>query len=227
MDVTADDRERFLAEQRAISRQRYDDLHSPHYDKMWGEITPLHARFVQRVADRVGRGGETLDAACGTGKYWPILIAGGLQVLGVDQSEGMLAKGRSKHPQVRTRTLALQELATATDLHGRFGGVLCVDAMEFVGPEDWPRVLAGFAAVLRRPGLLYLTVEQAEDEPDPDYAVDPRMVAGEALGTGGGYHYYPDAELVRGWLTEAGFAIEDEAEGEWYWHLLCHRDVPG
>jgi SAM-dependent methyltransferase len=222
MDVTARDRERFLAEQRAISRRRYDDLHSQHYDEMWGDVTPLHADFIRRLAAALPRPGQVLDAACGTGKYWPAMIAAGLQVLGVDQSEGMLGRARSKHPEVPARVLALQDLADAADLRTRFDAVLCVDAMEFVGPEDWPRVLAGFAAVLRGPGVLYLTVEQADSELDPDDVVDARQVAGESI-EGGGYHYYPSADQVRSWLADAGFAVTAEAEGEWYWHLLASR----
>jgi hypothetical protein len=39
--------------------------------------------------------------------------------------------------------------------------VLCVDAMDFVPPEDWPVVLERFRRALRSGGWLYLTVEPA------------------------------------------------------------------
>ena len=109
-----------------------------------------------RLAGLVRQGGAVLDAACGTGKYWPALLAAGLQVTGVDQSAGMLAQARRKYPQVPSRVLALQDLAELPD---RFDGLLCVDALEYVAPEDWPVVAAGLAAVLTDRAPAYVTVE--------------------------------------------------------------------
>lgn len=218
MDTTADERQTFLAQQREVSRVRYDELHSVSYDALWGDIEPLHATFVKRLARALPRGAQVLDAACGTGKYWPCLFGAGVRVLGIDQSTGMLTRARRKHPEIATRVLALQDLADADDLAGRFEAVICVDAMEFVGPEDWPRVLAGFARALRDGGLLYLTVELPETDGEPETPADPRQLPGEST-DGGGYHYYPHHDQVLDWLADAGFGIEDQAEGEWYWHL--------
>ncbi len=64
-------RETFVAERRAISVQRYDTVHSPHYDAHWGAIGGTHADFIARILGLVRAGGEVLDVACGTGKYWP------------------------------------------------------------------------------------------------------------------------------------------------------------
>jgi hypothetical protein len=44
-------------------------------------------------------------------------------------------------------------------------------------------------------------------------------VPGEVV-EGGGYHYYPPEQQVRGWLDTAGFTVADEAEADSYWHLL-------
>lgn len=226
MDTTADARETFLAEQREISRRRYDQLHSANYDALWGDIEPLHATFVKRLARSLPRHARVLDAACGTGKYWPCLFGAGVQVLGVDQSTGMLAQAQAKHPEVPVRVMPLQDLAAADEMADVFDAVICVDAMEFVGPEDWPRVLAGFARVLRDGGRLYLTVEQPESDGDPETPADPRQLPGEST-DGGGYHHYPRHETVLGWLTDAGFDVENQAEGEWYWHLLTRRRPRG
>lgn len=212
-------RKTFLAEQRENSRHRYDTLHSLHYDELWGDVSPLHAEFLDRLIRRLPRGGHVLDAACGTGKYWPTLIGSGARVLGVDQSRGMLARATAKHPEVPTRLLPLQDLGGADDLAARFDAVVCVDAMEFVGPEDWPVVLAGFARALRPGGQLYLTVELPELDGEQEPAADPRQVPGESIADGG-YHYFPSTEQVLAWVAEAGFTAVDSAEGEWYWHLL-------
>ena len=68
-----------------------------------------------------------------------MVLAAGLRVTGTDQSAGMLAQARSKHPEVPARVLALQDLAAAADLRGRFDGLLCVDALEYIAPEDLAR----------------------------------------------------------------------------------------
>ena len=46
-------------------------------------------------------------------------------------------RARRKHPEVPTRVLALQDLAGAEGLRGRVDGLLCVDGLENVAPEDW------------------------------------------------------------------------------------------
>jgi hypothetical protein len=45
--------------------------------------------------------------------------------------------------------------------HGEFDGVLCVDPLESVLPEDWPVVLERWRRALRRGGWLFSTVELA------------------------------------------------------------------
>jgi SAM-dependent methyltransferase len=206
-----------VAERRAASAHRFGTIHSPRYDQNRGEISPSHAAFVARLAGLVRQGGAVLDAACGTGKYWPALLAAGLRITGVDQSAGMLARAYRKYPEVPTRVLALQDLAALPD---RFDGLLCVDALENVAPEDWPVVTAGLAGVLVDQAPAYVTVE-LPDGPLPPPA-DPRQVPGEVT-DGGGYHYYPPREPVRRWLATAGFAIADEADADHYWHLLLTR----
>src|SRR5262245_7959358 len=125
------DRREFLDRRRAISRRRFDELHAPVYDQRWGSyLNPTHEEFVGRLATMVPAGGELLDAACGTGKYWPMLRAASVAIYGTDQSQGMLDRCAQKFPEVPTRRLDLQELAGAADLRGRFDALMCVDAME-------------------------------------------------------------------------------------------------
>ena len=141
--VSPADRRSFITERRQAAVHRFDTLHSPHYDENWGAISPSHAAFVARLTTLIRPGGDVLDTACGTGKYWPALLAAGLRVTGADQSAGMLAQARRKHPEIPARVLALQDLAGAGDLRGRFDGLLCVDALENIAPEDWPGAAAG------------------------------------------------------------------------------------
>jgi len=54
--------------------------------------------------------------------------------------------------------MGLQELPY-TNL---FEGIICIDALEFVPPEDWPPVLNNFHRALKARGNLYFTVELAD-----------------------------------------------------------------
>lgn len=55
------------------------------YDDRWGGyLNPTHERCVRRVVNALPAGARVLDAACGTGKYWPILLEAGLTVVGVE-----------------------------------------------------------------------------------------------------------------------------------------------
>ena len=56
-------------------------------------------------------------------------------------------------------------------------------------------------------------------------------VRGEVIeGDVAGYHYYPDRDLVRGWLVDEGLSVLDEAtepqDGWGYWHLFLGTPAP-
>jgi 2-polyprenyl-3-methyl-5-hydroxy-6-metoxy-1,4-benzoquinol methylase len=213
-------RRAFLDARRESSRRRYDAQHAPTYDQDWGTVSASHRHFLDQLLGSIRDHGTVLDAACGTGKYWPVILASGRTVVGVDQSAGMLEVARSKHPAVPTACVALQDLTYVA----AFDAVVCIDALENVGPEDWATVVTALASAVRAGGPLYVTVELA----DPTYlarvyeqarAAGHPVVPGEDF-DGTGYHYYPDRASVLAWLEGAGLEIVDEDEGDDYWHLL-------
>jgi hypothetical protein len=147
---------------------------------------------------------------------------------------------------LRYEKMGLQEI----DFRAEFDGLICIDAMEHVCPEDWPGVLARFERALKPGGVLYVTVEVADpDEVREAYerakaqglpvvfgevvdqvdtasaqvlALDWQEISGEQSDPAV-YHYYPDPEQVRAWLDQAGLEIEEEGTGLWYTHLLARK----
>jgi SAM-dependent methyltransferase len=119
-----------LAMRRADEAQ--EDALAPDYDAKWGEIDPMHREFVAAFLARLPPAGRVLDAACGTGNYVAFVLAGGHSLLGVDHSGGALAVATTKFPEVPTAKHELHVLPYEAE----FDGVLCVDAMEFVPPEE-------------------------------------------------------------------------------------------
>lgn len=204
------------------------------YDTNWGEIEDTHRAFVGRFCSLLPPDGRVLDAACGTGKYFGLVLGSGRSILGVDQARVFLDRACEKFPSVPTEKHDLQELPYRDE----FDGVMCVDAMEFIPPEDWPVVLEGFRRALRPGGWLYLTVELLPEE-------QVRTANQEARAAGfpvvdreliwddpnEGYHHYPRIERVRAWLADVPFRIEDDAEGPWndgyaHHHVLAQRGSP-
>jgi SAM-dependent methyltransferase len=226
--TVTDTRAGWLRSLRRTSERQEDEL-AADYDARWGEIEPTHRVFAERFLAKLPPAGRVLDAPCGTGKYFPMVRASGRFPFGVDHSGAALRRAAAKWPQVPTDKRALQELS----YRAGFDGVLCVDAMEMVPPEDWPGVLERFRQALRPGGWLYLTVELARD--DEVRAVNERLrasglpvVAGEVIwgeGNDAYYHFYPAMPRVRAWLADAGFAIEQEAEEPWHEEGYSYQHV--
>jgi SAM-dependent methyltransferase len=214
------DREAWLRERRRTAEERHDTIHAFTYDDQYGEIGPTHRRFVADLLERCRPGGTVLDAACGTGKYFAMVLDAGRRVVGTDQSTGMLARARARFPGVPLERVGLQELA----FDGQFDAVMCIDAMENIPPEDWPRVVANLHRALRPGGHLYLTVEQVDDEELDRELADATarglpVVRGEE--SRDGYHYYPSREQVGHWMEEGMLVVvaEDYSPGDGYGYL--------
>jgi SAM-dependent methyltransferase len=218
------DRRAWLAERRAAVEADYDA------DAQTYDANPYPARsheaFVRRLLETCPTGGAVLDAPCGTGKYFAVVRETGRHVVGIDQSAGMLAQARARETADRLEQVGLQEIS----FDAEFDGVMTIDAMENVPPEDWPLVLGNLHRAVRTHGCLYMTVEEVgEAEIDAAFAdAQARrlpVVRGEVVeGDVAGYHFYPGREQVKRWLEAEGLDVVaedfDQEDGWGYWHLL-------
>ena len=222
------DRQAWLAERRAAVELDYD-RDAPTYDADLYEISDAHRTCVGRVVDACPPDGVVLDIPCGTGRYFALVVERGRRVVGADQSAGMVEQARARGLAESVEQVGLQELAQAAT----FDGVMCIDAMEHVPPEDWPVVVANLGRALRTDGLLYLSLEvMADQEAHLEQAYADAIaqgapaVPGEAIGEEtGGYHFYPSNEQIVTWLDAARLEIVEDATdlayGDWgYRHLL-------
>ncbi len=245
------ERTEWLKRVRALAEASYDHL-APAYGVTFGlYANATHRLFIEKLLERLGDESFILDAACGAGRYDGMLLEAGHRVLGIDQSGNMLARARELHPPerfggLRYAKIGLQEM----DFQAEFDGVICVDAMEHVCPEDWPGILARFHKALRPGGVIYFSVETADPaEVTTAYergkALGLPVVFGEVAAEvevaseqvtsldvqaapgeqayAATYHYSPSPEQVRAWLDQAGLRIEEEGEGDGYGHVLARR----
>jgi ubiquinone/menaquinone biosynthesis C-methylase UbiE len=218
------ERAEWLVEKRRRAEERYDMEYAPTYDETLGAtIEPAHRQMTMEFLRLIKDDAEVLDAACGTGKYWPMLLERGLKLYGSDNSREMLARATEKHPDIETAHVRLQELRYMRP--SLFDGVTCIDAMENVPPEDWPLVLMGFQRVLRPGGLLYMTVELMDVEELRAAFKEARraelpVVIGE-YARDDTYHYYPSEGRVCEWLDRARFKLLLHGSGSGYDHYVC------
>jgi 2-polyprenyl-3-methyl-5-hydroxy-6-metoxy-1,4-benzoquinol methylase len=221
------------------------DRFSPRYWVTWGlGEDETHQQYLQKFLKRVVPGGAILSAACGAGRYDGLLLDAGHPVIGIDQSAGVLARAKEHFPEVRYEKMALQ------DMHFRemFDGIICMDAMEHIPPEDYPGILRGFQEALKPGGVLYFTADR-EEEPDFDLemyyerakASGLPVVFGEVVDEAAFeqameqtevsdeltdravYHYYPPLAKVREWIDQAGLAIEEEGAGSGFHHFVVRK----
>ncbi|UCC17366.1 MAG: methyltransferase domain-containing protein [Dehalococcoidales bacterium] len=209
------------------------DLGSPRY---WTEFglypNETQIEYLQMFLERVPARSKVLSAGCGAGRYDGIVMEAGHSVTGIDLSEGMLTRARQVFPKIRYEKLAMQDM----DFQNEFDGIICLDAMEHVFPEDWPGIMRRFQLALKPDGLLFFTIERVGDHAKESYerarALGLPVVSGEiadqvdeayeravaADGKGdaedvAAYHYLPSTKQVQTWITQAGLVIEIE-EGE-------------
>lgn len=245
------DRAEWLKKMRAQSEALYDHL-APAYWVTFGFYpNEAHREFIAKFLARLTPASTILDAGCGAGRYDAPLLEAGHTVLGIDQSARMLARAREIYPEegfpgLRYAKMGLQEI----DFRDAFDGLICVDALEHVSPEDWPGIMIRFHEALRPGGVLYLTLDDA-DSGEVTTAYERARAQGlpvvfgevvdridEAYGQVSGqdwqsisgqqsdvavYHYHPGLKQARAWIEQAGFAIEEEGIGSGYAHILARK----
>jgi cyclopropane fatty-acyl-phospholipid synthase-like methyltransferase len=214
----------WLADRRRAVVAWYD-AGAPDYDTNEYPSATQRA-WVSRLMARLAPNSLVLDAPCGTGKYFPLVIAAGHRVVGADQSAGMLAQASRRGMADALEHLSLHDLA----YRQRFDAVLTIDAMENVPPEEWPLVLRNLHRAVPPGGLVYMTVEEIDEALIDSAFVALRdaglpAVRGEVIeGDVAGYHYYPGRDQVLKWLTSAGLELVEEGfqqeEGWAYRHFL-------
>ncbi len=239
------ERAEWLKQMRSRAEALYDQL-SPQYWTTFGLYeNETHRAYLQKFLERVAPGGAVLSAGCGAGRYDGFLLDAGHPVVGIDQSAGMLARAREHFPQTRYEKMGLQEIA----FREAFDGVICMDAMEHISPEDYPGILRNFQEALKPGGMLYFTMERADsgeleeayqrarakglpvvlgevvDEVDAAYAqvkASDQPVQG-ALADSAVYHFYPSLQQAHEWIDQAGLAIEEEGVGSGYHHFVARK----
>ena len=216
-------RQDWLNEKRIMAEKRYDSIFSIDYDKNWGNIEKIHEETLEKFLKLIIPNGKILDAACGTGKYYPIISSKNFNVLGIDQSQKMLKNANCKFPLMKTKKLGLQEIS----FNNEFDGIICIDALENVFPEHLLSVFQNFYKALKPNGYFYFTIETLNDD-EINIAFEKGIEMGLPIVKGeyileGGYHYYPSIDEIKTLLISAKFNIFSENMSEGYHHFIVSK----
>jgi SAM-dependent methyltransferase len=129
-------------------RTRTGDEYDATYERRAAAGEDVHgeAHFVEATG-----AGSVLDAGCGTGRVGRELARRGLDVVGVDLDDVMLATAREKAPQVDWRLGDLASIALGRTFEAV---VMAGNVMIFLTPGSEGAVIANTAAHLAPAGLL-------------------------------------------------------------------------
>ena len=144
-------------------------------------IDPCHdlwASFLHELWSADAEGVRSvLDLCCGTGLLASELIARGYGVVGVDDSEAMLALARKRLGRAAAlRRMTLPDLT----LEGVFDAAVCTfDGLNYLTPDELGLTMAAVARRLRPAGWL---VFDLHTDAMMDFTISNAVVAGESAG---------------------------------------------
>ncbi len=174
---------------------------------------PIDRGFLAAFAEFASGGdGLVADVGCGPGRVAAYLTGEGLDVVGVDVSEAMLAVARAAHPGVRFEAGTLTNLPFPDE---SLAGAACWYSIIHTPPDRLVEVFAELKRVLQ-PGGHLLVAFQA--------GVGERVSRPDAYGSGvalTNYRHSPDN--VRRQLEAAGFSVQAQATRD---QAFDHESTP-
>lgn len=137
-------------------------------------------------------GPDVLDAGCGPGRDAAYFQDQGLDPVGFDVADGMLAQARANAPgwflKMDIRALGFHD--------GAFDGVWCPASVFFVPPEGMATALAEFARVLRPDGVARVGFKLGDGPTEVEKWGETTM------------EYHVSEDEARVLLEDAGFRVE-------------------
>jgi SAM-dependent methyltransferase len=149
-----------------MSKQWYEELYESfqNYDQEpYARNTQAEVDVIERVIGR-HRSSGILDVGCGTGRHALELARRGHQVVGIDLSEEMLAKGRVAAAEENLNLAFIARDARDLGLNAEFevAIILCEGAFSLMETDEMDRlILSNVACALEPGGTLIMTAPNA------------------------------------------------------------------
>jgi SAM-dependent methyltransferase len=184
----------------------YDSVADEYVRRIFDELQhkPLDRQLLDRFADSVRDVGSACDMGCGPGHIARYLHERGVQVCGVDLSQGMVEQARRLTPEVEFRQGDMTALDAAD---GAWAGIAAFYSIIHITREEMPQALGELRRVLRPGGLLLLAFHIGEQTIHLD------EWWGQTVSVD---FFFFRPEEVAAWVRAEGFEIEEMIERDPY-----------
>jgi ubiquinone/menaquinone biosynthesis C-methylase UbiE len=188
-------------------RESYDRLAEEYARRIAGELEhkPLDRELLDRFAESVRDHGLACDLGCGPGQVARYLHERGIQVCGVDLSEGMLQQARRLNPGIDFHQGDMRALPFGENA---WAGIAAFYAIVNLSKAEVAQALREMWRVLQPGGQLMLSFHLGEDV---------AQVEEDVWGCGVSLEFTLfRASTILGYMREAGFEIDEVIERDPY-----------
>lgn len=142
----------------------YDSIISDYHGKVKSEI--LDHRFIERFFSRLNEGSSILDVGAGTGAMaFEMKHLHKFSVVAIDTSKEMVKFAKQKYPHIDYQHMDMRHLKFAPN---SFNAIFANYSLIHILQDDVVSTLAGFHRVLKKNGLLYLSLQSPRKKDQND-----------------------------------------------------------
>lgn|SRR5262245_15079843 len=200
----------------------YDEVAQAYVDKIYGELAhkPLDRELLDAFAARMKGVGPVCDLGCGPGHVSRYLRDRGVDVMGLDLADGMLAFARRLNPDI---AFEQGDMTALTQPGAAWAGIVAFYSLIHVPRGEMVDALRGLRRVLREGAPLFLAFHIGEE----DLHVEDLL--GHAVSLD--FFLFTSREM-QSYLESAGFEVERVTERDPYpdvefpsrrSYILAHR----
>jgi SAM-dependent methyltransferase len=190
----------------ASLRESYDRIAADYGERIAGELAgkPLDRALLDDFADRVRGLGPVCDLGCGPGHVADHLRTRGVDVFGVDVSDGMVAEARRRYPglDVRRGDLLALDLPDAS-----LAGAVAFYSLIHVPRPRMVEALVELRRVLRPAGTALVAFHLGTETRHAE------QMWGQPVSLD--FHFF-DSATMTGWLAAAGLDVASLVERDPY-----------
>jgi ubiquinone/menaquinone biosynthesis C-methylase UbiE len=197
-----------------MAHEQISDVQSS-YDRIADEYTrhisdelrhkPLDCSLLDRFAESVRNEGLACDLGCGPGHIARYLQERGIQVCGMDLSQGMIEQARQLNSAIEFYQGDMRELPVKDN---SWAGIAAFYAIVNLSAPDLIQALREMMRVLKPGGRLLLSFHTGDDTSQMEEELWGNQIALE--------FYFFRVSTVAGYIRNAGFEIEEIVEREPY-----------
>ncbi len=188
------------------TRRSYDKVAKKYVEHIYDELKdkPLDRELLDRFADELKDKGLVCDVGCGPGQVARYLFERGVNVCGVDLSQGMIDEARVLNPEIKFTQGNMMSL----DFEDKaFAGITAFYSLIHIPREDLVTALVELKRVLKANGLLFMAFHIGVEIMHVEELWEEKINAD--------FIFFQTDEM-RNYLTDAGFEVVEAIEREPY-----------